>query len=169
MAEKRSRKIFVDVAVRDLKKSMEFLSALGFNQKFTSAAGVWRERPLGGQLANQHGRLMDADWLQYLCYGGGTLGFSIRDLLTALGRREKPRRIQNESQFRRDMDEGREQRTEKTEGGQPDPERIDDKRAGEVLPDDTPGAAGDDEGFDEAGEIVPEQHHVCALARNVRA
>jgi hypothetical protein len=44
------------------------------------------------------------------------------------------------------MDECREQRTEKTEGGQPDPERIDDKRAGEVLPDDAPGAAGDGEG-----------------------
>lgn len=37
MADKRSRKIFVNVAVRDLKKSTEFFSALGFdfNQKFT--------------------------------------------------------------------------------------------------------------------------------------
>ena len=37
MADKGSRKIFVNVAVRDLKKSMEFFSALGFdfNQKFT--------------------------------------------------------------------------------------------------------------------------------------
>ena len=37
MADKRSRKIFVNVAVRDLKKSMEFFPALGFdfNQKFT--------------------------------------------------------------------------------------------------------------------------------------
>jgi len=37
MADKGSRKIFVNMAVRDLKKSMEFFSALGFdfNQKFT--------------------------------------------------------------------------------------------------------------------------------------
>ena len=37
MADKGSRKIFVNVAVRDLKKSMEFFPALGFdfNQKFT--------------------------------------------------------------------------------------------------------------------------------------
>src|SRR6267378_7338104 len=87
----------------------------------------------------------------------------------SLGRREKPRGIQNEGQFRRDMDECREQRTEKTEGGQPDPERIDDKRAGEVLPDDAAGATGHGEGFDKASEIVPEQHHIRALARNVSA
>lgn len=37
MAEKRSRKIFVNLAVRDLKKSMDFFSKLGFtfNPKFT--------------------------------------------------------------------------------------------------------------------------------------
>jgi hypothetical protein len=37
MAEKHSRKIFVNLAVRDLKKSMEFFSKLGFekNPKFT--------------------------------------------------------------------------------------------------------------------------------------
>jgi predicted lactoylglutathione lyase len=37
MADKRSRKIFVNLAVRDLKKSMDFFSALGFDfePKFT--------------------------------------------------------------------------------------------------------------------------------------
>jgi predicted lactoylglutathione lyase len=37
MADKRSRKIFVNLAVRDLKKSMDFFSKLGFtfNPKFT--------------------------------------------------------------------------------------------------------------------------------------
>lgn len=37
MSETRSRQIFVNLAVRDLKKSMEFFSALGFgfNMKFT--------------------------------------------------------------------------------------------------------------------------------------
>ena len=37
MPEKRSRKIFVNLAVHDLKKSMSFFSALGFefNPKFT--------------------------------------------------------------------------------------------------------------------------------------
>ncbi len=37
MAETRSRKIFLNVAVRDLKKSMAFFSALGFefNPRFT--------------------------------------------------------------------------------------------------------------------------------------
>lgn len=37
MSENRSRKIFVNLAVRDLKKSMEFFSKLGFefNPKFT--------------------------------------------------------------------------------------------------------------------------------------
>lgn len=37
MADKRSRKIFVNLAVRDLKKSMEFFSKLGFefNPQFT--------------------------------------------------------------------------------------------------------------------------------------
>src|SRR5205823_6618241 len=37
MSEKRSRKIFVNLAVRDLQKSMEFFSALGFdfNRQFT--------------------------------------------------------------------------------------------------------------------------------------
>ncbi|HSQ03351.1 MAG TPA: VOC family protein, partial [Burkholderiales bacterium] len=37
MAERHSRKIFVNLAVRDLKKSMEFFSALGFefNPQFT--------------------------------------------------------------------------------------------------------------------------------------
>ena len=37
MAEKASRKIFVNLAVRDLKKSMAFFSTLGFgfNPKFT--------------------------------------------------------------------------------------------------------------------------------------
>jgi predicted lactoylglutathione lyase len=37
MADKPSRKIFVNLAVRDLKKSMQFFSALGFefNPKFT--------------------------------------------------------------------------------------------------------------------------------------
>jgi predicted lactoylglutathione lyase len=37
MAENHSRKIFVNLAVRDLKKSMEFFSKLGFeyNPKFT--------------------------------------------------------------------------------------------------------------------------------------
>src|SRR5262245_31913657 len=37
MAETRSREIFVNLAVRDLKKSMAFFSALGFefNPKFT--------------------------------------------------------------------------------------------------------------------------------------
>jgi predicted lactoylglutathione lyase len=43
MAEARSRKIFVNLAVRNLKKSMEFFSAFGFelNPKFTDEnAGV---------------------------------------------------------------------------------------------------------------------------------
>jgi len=37
MAEKRSRKLFVNLAVRDLKKSMDFFDKLGFafNPKFT--------------------------------------------------------------------------------------------------------------------------------------
>ncbi len=37
MADNRSRKIFVNLAVRDLKKSMEFFSKLGFefNSRFT--------------------------------------------------------------------------------------------------------------------------------------
>lgn len=37
MADNRSRKLFVNLAVRDLKKSMEFFSKLGFefNPKFT--------------------------------------------------------------------------------------------------------------------------------------
>ena len=37
MSAKRSRKIFVNLAVRDLQKSMEFFSALGFefNRQFT--------------------------------------------------------------------------------------------------------------------------------------
>jgi predicted lactoylglutathione lyase len=37
MADNRSRKLFVNLAVRDLKKSMEFFSKLGFefNSKFT--------------------------------------------------------------------------------------------------------------------------------------
>jgi len=37
MAEKRSRKLFVNLAVRDLKKSMNFFTKLGFefNPKFT--------------------------------------------------------------------------------------------------------------------------------------
>jgi uncharacterized protein len=37
MADKQSRKIFVNMAVRDLKKSMQFFSTLGFqfNPKFT--------------------------------------------------------------------------------------------------------------------------------------
>jgi predicted lactoylglutathione lyase len=37
MADKRSRKLFVNLAVRDPKKSMEFFGKLGFefNQKFT--------------------------------------------------------------------------------------------------------------------------------------
>ena len=37
MEEPRSRKLFVNLAVRDLKKSMDFFSRLGFtfNQKFT--------------------------------------------------------------------------------------------------------------------------------------
>jgi predicted lactoylglutathione lyase len=37
VSEKKSRKIFVNLPVRDLKKSMEFFSALGFgfNQQFT--------------------------------------------------------------------------------------------------------------------------------------
>src|ERR1700704_6450171 len=37
MAQTRSRKIFVNLSVRDLKKSMEFFSKLGFefNPKFT--------------------------------------------------------------------------------------------------------------------------------------
>ena len=37
MAEKRSRKLFVNLAVRDLKKSMDFFTKLGFafNPKFT--------------------------------------------------------------------------------------------------------------------------------------
>ncbi|MPZ19737.1 MAG: glyoxalase/bleomycin resistance/extradiol dioxygenase family protein [Luteitalea sp.] len=37
MAEQRSRKLFVNLPVRDLKKSMEFFSSLGFafNPKFT--------------------------------------------------------------------------------------------------------------------------------------
>jgi predicted lactoylglutathione lyase len=37
MADKRSRKIFVNLAVRDLKKSKDFFSTLGFtfNPKFT--------------------------------------------------------------------------------------------------------------------------------------
>jgi predicted lactoylglutathione lyase len=37
MAQTQSRKIFVNLAVRDLKKSMEFFSKLGFeyNRKFT--------------------------------------------------------------------------------------------------------------------------------------
>ena len=37
MAEKRSRKLFVNLAVRDLKKSMHFFTKLGFefNPKFT--------------------------------------------------------------------------------------------------------------------------------------
>jgi predicted lactoylglutathione lyase len=38
MPEKRSRKIFVNLAVQDLKKSMGFFSTLGFesNPKFTN-------------------------------------------------------------------------------------------------------------------------------------
>ena len=39
----RSRKIFVNLAVRDLKKSMDFFSALGFefNPKFTDEKAAW--------------------------------------------------------------------------------------------------------------------------------
>ena len=48
----------------------------------------------------------------------------------------------NAGQLRREVNECREKRTEKTEGGQPDAERIDGQGAGEVLPGGAPGAAG---------------------------
>jgi predicted lactoylglutathione lyase len=42
MAEKRSRKLFVNLAVRDLKRSMDFFTRLGFefNPQFTSEQGA---------------------------------------------------------------------------------------------------------------------------------
>jgi predicted lactoylglutathione lyase len=42
MAEKRSRKLFVNLAVRDLKRSMDFFSKLGFefNPQFTNEQGA---------------------------------------------------------------------------------------------------------------------------------
>ena len=42
MAEKRSRKLFVNLAVRDLKRSMDFFTRLGFefNPQFTNEQGA---------------------------------------------------------------------------------------------------------------------------------
>lgn len=42
MAEKRSRKLFVNLAVRDLKRSMDFFTKLGFefNPQFTNEQGA---------------------------------------------------------------------------------------------------------------------------------
>jgi len=54
------------------------------------------------------------------------------------------------------MNECREERTEKPEGGQSDAERIDGERAREVLPDDAPSATGAGERVDKAREIVAE-------------
>ena len=66
------------------------------------------------------------------------------------------------------MNEGSEEWAEEAERRKADAERIDHERAGEVLPDDAAGAPGDRERLDEAQEVVAEEHHVRALARDIR-
>jgi hypothetical protein len=86
-----------------------------------------------------------------------------------LGRRQKAGRVKDEHKLRDDMDASSEQRIEESEGSKHDAEGVDADGAGEVLPDDAPCPSGDGERFDEALEIVAEQHHIGALLRHVGA
>ena len=65
------------------------------------------------------------------------------------------------------MHERSKERIEQAEGRESDPDPVHDERSDEVLPDHPPGPAGDVNRLDEDREIVPEEHDVGALPRDV--
>lgn len=68
--------------------------------------------------------------------------------------------VEDEGQFRGDVNEGGEQRVKEAEGGEADADAVDDKRADEVLQDGATAATGGVEGVDEVVEITADEDDV---------
>ena len=65
------------------------------------------------------------------------------------------------------MNESRQGWIEQSGGGQTNSNHIDGDRTGKILPDDAPCPARDRQGFGELQQVIAEQHHIGAFARNV--
>src|ERR1700730_8399151 len=76
-------------------------------------------------------------------------------------------RIENKRHLEGDMNESCQRRIENSDGGETDAYQIDRNRADEILPNDPARPTRDCQCFGELYQVVTEQNHVRAFARNV--
>src|ERR1700730_1243704 len=80
---------------------------------------------------------------------------------------QQPRRIQNERQLGCHVNEGRQERVEKTERSHADSYAVHDQRADKVLHDDPATKSCDAQGIHKLGKIASDQNHIRALPSDI--